>query len=276
VVIFDRHTPPKLPPAGNFVYFGAVPKGLKVRPDVDAEGRYNLVQDVDVLDWKRDHPILRNVALRKVFVTQAIRLLGAAENSEVLLDGTKCPLIVLHREGKGVHLICAFDSLDSNWPTLPSFPIFFYYAMQFMSVGSSMDVPQSVEPGSTPRIPRPALLRGGQELKQVTLKGPPAFGTKTLSVPEAGDFALPTLSHVGLYTTDPPVPQYEQLAVNLLDANESNLLPVADSAKLGGVAEVREGEAGKSRLELWWWVVACAALPLLLIEWWVYTRRVHL
>jgi len=33
--------------------------------------------------------------------------------------------------------------------------------------------------------------------------------------------------------------------------------------------------SGKSRLELWWWLAA-AALPLLVIEWWVYTRRVHL
>jgi hypothetical protein len=51
---------------------------------------------------------------------------------------------------------------------------------------------------------------------------------------------------------------------------------VGDKTKLGGIAEIREGEAGKSRLELWWWIVACAALPLLLVEWWVYTRRVHL
>jgi hypothetical protein len=42
------------------------------------------------------------------------------------------------------------------------------------------------------------------------------------------------------------------------------------------VGEVIQQGAGKSRLELWWWLVACAALPLLLIEWWVYTRRVHL
>ena len=64
--------------------------------------------------------------------------------------------------------------------------------------------------------------------------------------------------------------------MNLLDANESNVLPVTDKPNLGVVAEVRQGEAGKSRIELWWWIVACAALPLLLIEWWVYTRRVHL
>jgi hypothetical protein len=277
VIVFDRHTPAKLPEAGSFIYFGAVPKGLRgLKADVDAQGRYNLVEDVDVLDWNRDHPVLRNVPLRKLFAARAIRLIGAAENSEVLLDGNKCPLIVLHREGKHVHLICTFDCLDSNWPTLPSFPIFFYYAVQFMSVGANLDVPQSVEPGATPRVPRAALIRGGRELQQVTLKGPAAFGTKTLKVPEAGDFAFPALDYVGVYSTDPALPPFEQIAVNLLDANESNVLPVGDQTKLGGVAEIREGGAGKSRLELWWWIVACAALPLLMIEWWVYTRRVHL
>ena len=274
VIIFDRHQPAKLPPAGSFVYFGAVPNGLKVKAKVEQDGSQDLVHEVGVLDWKRDHPILKNLAMQKIYVQTAIKLVGAAENSEVLVDGLKCPLIVLHREGKGVHLIIAFDLLESDWPLKVSFPIFLHNAMQFLAVGSNMDVRQSVEPGATPRIPRGNLLRGGQDVRQVTLHGPADFGTRTLKVPEAGDFALPPLDYVGVYSTDPPVPQYEQLAVNLLDPIESNVLPA--KAAPGGVGEVREGEAGKSRMELWWWIVACAALPLLLIEWWVYTRRVHL
>ena len=276
VIIFDRHTPPKLPPAGSFVYFGAVPGGLKVKAHAAEDGTPTLVHEVGVLDWKRDHPLLKNLAMQKVWVQTAIKLAGAAENSEVLVDGLKCPLVVLHREGKGVHLIVAFDLLESDWPLKVSFPIFLHNAMQFLAVGSNMDVRQSVEPGATPRIPRANLLRsaGGAEAKQVTLRGPAPFGSRSLKIPEAGDFALPPLDYVGIYTMEPPVPQYEQLAVNLLDPVESNVLPAKHAP--GGLGEVREGEAGRSRMELWWWIVACAALPLLLIEWWVYTRRVHL
>ena len=274
VVIFDRYTPQKMPKAGSFIYFGAAPNGLKVKAAADAQGRYQMVEDVGVLDWKRDHPVLRNLAMQKLYVAEALKLEGAVENAEVLLDGLKCPLIVLHREGKGVHLIVAFDLLQSNWPMKVSFPIFLFNSLQFLAVGSNMDVRQSLDPGATPRIPRTAALEG---LKQITLKGPPGFGNQAVKVPEAGDFALPPLERVGLYATDPPVPQYEQLAVNLLDGVESNVQPAAASNALGGVAaEVRETDANKSRMELWWWVVACAALPLLLIEWWVYTRRVHL
>ena len=274
VVIFDRYTPQKLPAAGSFIYFGAAPNGLKVKAAADEQGRYQTVEDVGVLDWKRDHPVLRHLAMQKLYVAEALKLEGAAENSEVLLDGLKCPLVVLHREGKGVHLIVAFDLLQSNWPMKVSFPIFLFNSLQFLAVGSSMDVRQSLEPGATPRIPATAALAG---LKQVVLNGPAGFGSRTLDVPAAGDFALPPLDRVGLYATDPPIPQFEQMAVNLLDPVESNIQPAATNSALGGVAaEVRESDANKSRMELWWWVVACAALPLLLIEWWVYTRRVHL
>ena len=274
VVIFDRYVPQKLPPAGNFIYFGAVPNGLKVKAAVKGDGAYDLVEDVSVLDWKRDHPILRNLAMQKLWVGNAIKLEGAAEHSEVLLDGLKCPLIVLHREGKSVHLLVAFDLLESNWPLKVSFPIFLFNSLQFLAVGSNMDVRQSFEPGATPRLPRTAALEG---LKQVTLKGPKEFGSRSVKVPEVGDFSLPSLDRVGIYATDPPLPQFEQLAVNLLDGTESNIQPAPATNALGGLAaEVREGDANKSRMELWWWVVACAALPMLLIEWWVYTRRVHL
>ena len=40
------------------------------------------------------------------------------------------------------------------------------------------------------------------------------------------------LNRVGVYATQPPVPQFEQVAVNLLDANESNTIPMSDPPAL--------------------------------------------
>jgi hypothetical protein len=106
---------------------------------------------------------------------------------------------------------------------------------------------------------------------EVTLTGPD--GPVKVKVPPTGDFVLPALNKVGLYQTDPPIPQFENIAVSLLDPNESNLLPAQVAPGSGG-HEVAAATT-TSRMELWWWLVA-AALPLLLVEWWVYTRRVHL
>jgi len=140
-----------------------------------------------------------------------------------------------------------------------------------MALGTDMDVRPSYEPGVALRIPRFNLQKLGAIPESITLTGP--MGTLTAKVPPTGDFVLPALNRVGLYQTIPPIPQYENIAVSLLDPNESNLLPAPVAPGSGG--HVVPAAQTKSRLELWWWLAACA-LPLLLLEWWVYTRRVHL
>jgi hypothetical protein len=135
-----------------------------------------------------------------------------------------------------------------------------------------MDVRQAFPPGATPRLPRASVEKLPGAPRTITVNGP--TGSIRKDIPEAGDVVLPALDHVGVYMLDPPVPPFERIAVNLLDANESNLLPA--EAPPGEIGQAVAGAGGKSRLELWWWIVACAALPMLMIEWWVYTRRVHL
>jgi hypothetical protein len=270
VVIFDRYAPQKLPATGNFIYFGAVPPGLKLKAATDQD-KPVMIAETGVLDWKRDHPILRGLSLQKLYASEAAKL-DVPPESEILMDGVKGPLIVLHREGRSMHLVVAFDLMQSNWPLRVSFPIFLHNALQFMALGSDMDVREHFEPGATPRIPRANLQRADATIKSVQLSGPGM--SRDLAVPESGDFALPALDRVGVYRTEPVIPQYERIAVNLLDASESNLVPLDKPP--GNLGQAVAATGGKSRLDLWWWIVACAALPLLLIEWWVYTRRVHL
>src|SRR5687767_3551192 len=198
--------------------------------------------------------------------------LDVPRDSEVLIDGMKGPLVVMHREGPSLHLVVAFDLLQSNWPLRVSFPLFLHNALQYMAIGSEMDVRQAFPPGATPRLPRANVDKVDGGLRRITINGP--TGSRTVDVPEAGDFVLPALDKVGLYTLEPPVPPFDRIAVNLLDANESNLMPVEKPP--GEIGQAVAGASGRSRLELWWWIVACAALPMLMIEWWVYTRRVHL
>jgi hypothetical protein len=275
VIFFDNYAPKKLPPSGNFVCIYSVPEGLKIKPVIQ-DGQPVIMENATVLDWKRDHPILKDLSMRKVFSLHQMKL-DVPPEDEVLVEGMLGPMVILHREGRSMFMILSFDVVNGPWAAGIggdwSFPAFWANAVQFMAVGADLDVKQSYDPGSTPRIPRTNLQQTDVNLKKIRLNGP--MGSKDLPIPPSGDFVLPALDLVGVYRTDPPVQQYERLAVNLLDANESNLLP-ADAPPGGVVGEATTVANKKSRLELWWWVVACAALPLLLIEWWVYTRRVHL
>ena len=277
VILFDRYTPKTLPPAGNFIYFGAIPPatpgpGQKITAAIDSAGNMELLNDEEVLDWKRDNPILKDLALNRLYVAQSIKL-NVPLDAQTLIDGLKGPLVVLARDGQRTNLVIGFDVLQSNWPFEVSFPIFLHRALQYMAVGSDMDVRQSYEPGASPVIPRANLQRVGSDLKTLKLLGP--AGTKTLKIPEAGDFALPPLDRVGVYTTEPSVPQFEKIAVNLLDSNESNTLPAAAPPGESD-AQVENVRDQKARREWWWYLVAFVGLPLLFVEWWVYTRRVHL
>ncbi|MGA2496594.1 MAG: VWA domain-containing protein [Tepidisphaeraceae bacterium] len=275
VIIFDRYQPRGLPPAGNFIFFNAVPPFSKLKVVEDAQGVVTL-KDQAVLDWDRSHPLLKNLNLR--FDCLETLKLEVPVEAQTLIEGKRGPLLVLYREGRHTHLVLPFDVQETNWPTKPSFPVFLDNCLQFLALGSDMDVRQSYRPGTAIRIPRFSLQAAGANLKSIRVTGPGDFSPVEVPIPDAGDFALPALPKVGVYTLDPPVPQYEKIAVNLLDENESNVLPVnkAPGGANGGAEVVQAGASGKSRMELWWWLVAAGAIPLCLIEWWVYTRRVHL
>jgi hypothetical protein len=277
VILFDRYTPTFLPEAGNFIYIGCVPPpspgpGQKITTINDASGNPVLLDIEGVLDWQRDNPIVKDLALNQLYISPSLKL-NVPLDALTLIDGLKGPLVALAHDGKRINMVIGFDLLQSNWPFLPSFPMFFYRALQYMAIGSDMDVRQSFSPGASPVIPRANLQKIGPDVHTIKLLGPDK--TQTLKVPDTGDFALPPLDHVGIYKTEPAVPQFEQIAVNMLDGNESNTLPVSSPPGQTG-ADVKDVKDQKARREWWWYLVALVGLPLLFVEWWVYTRRVHL
>jgi uncharacterized protein YegL len=284
VIIFDRYTPQWMPPSGSYIWFGCAPPKGKLHVVKTGE-RYDTVNDVSVLDWQRDHPILRHLQVGDLYAATMLKL-AVPPDAQVLVDGIKGPMIVLDREvvKEGEHdvrstnLVVAFDLLQSNWPLHKvSFPLFIHYALQYLALGSEMAVRASYQPGATPRLPRSAVDQLGSDVHELRVSGP-GGPTMTVPIPASGDLVLPAMNHVGIYRTEPPVPGFEQLAVNLLDPSESNLVPIATPP--GDVTTSANATltaaAGKGRLELWRWLVACGAVPVLLVEWWVYTRRVHL
>jgi hypothetical protein len=139
VVILDRVPPDtRLPPNGRFIWVGPeMPQGLRLKNAPAPDGRPETVKDVTFATstWKRDHPVLRDLALEKVFVETSAKVVVAKPESEVLVAGNDpaAPLVVLHREGGRTFLVLPFDLLKSNWPLKISFPVFLWQAVDYLS-----------------------------------------------------------------------------------------------------------------------------------------------
>jgi hypothetical protein len=78
----------------------------------------------------------------------------------------------------------------------------------------------------------------------------------------------------GLYTVRRPDGSEQTFAVNLLDASESNLEPGEPEAA-AGESPIGTMESLRTNREIWRPLVL-AALLILLLEWYIYNRRVHL
>lgn len=256
VVIMDRHQTERVP-GGNYLFIGSVPpvEGVALGPEVE--------QGSALIWWDDAHPILRYVALSFVFVG-ADRQLTVPEDAEVLIEGGQGPSLVHLVSGRSQHLILSFGIEDSTW-WKKSFPIFLYNAIQYLG-GSTVQDSGAVHPGATVEL----VLGAGETGRVVT-----PTGETVEVVGDAGGLAFfGQTQSVGLYRLRAGSEVARRFAVNLEDAAESDIRP--RSALTVGGTEVSEAAAIRTATpEIWRWFVG-AALLLMIVEWWIYTRRVHI
>ncbi|MDX1682805.1 MAG: VWA domain-containing protein [Phycisphaeraceae bacterium] len=264
-VIFDRYQPDEVPPVPS-LSFGAAPplEGLK---RVRIEDKR---VDPGILDWQRDHPLLEHVAMSYVLLAEPARL-ELPDDAEPIATGAAGPLMAELVRDRRRHVVVGFDVLQTNWPMQVSFAVFVSNALDALAAGHGRrGAGIWYRPGEVAEIPVPS------NLDTITYSGPVELTARV----ENGRAVLPAFPRAGVYRTSAAVePTYAQIAVNLASARESDLRPVEqlqvvttatdtpDDPAVAGVTNVRQ--------EVWHWF-AWAALVVLMIEWVLYTRRMHL
>ena len=259
VIVFDRYAPAQLPPVSSLCFNAAPPiDQLRLRPPADT-------QRVTVfLDWDRDHPLLRYVALDDVIVAGAAAI-SVPDRGRILATGPAGPMIAEVMIDGVQHVVVAFDLLTSNWPIQVSFAVFMDNAIHGLALGGQDAAAISYQPGDTVALP------GAIDGTAIHYDGP----AKLDAIVERGRAVLPAFERVGVYQTQANVAEpWQVLAVNLADPIESDLRPI-DKLEVGRSAAQVAGGASAGRREMWRWF-AWAALAVLLLEWLVYTRRMHL
>jgi len=193
----------------------------------------------------------------RLVLPDAAKMLAVAESG---------PVMAAVEVDRRRHVVVGFDVLQTNWPMQVSFPVFVSNALQWLGGSWEAAVSGGYRPGGV------AVVPVEPEVTQVAYTGPVSLSAQV----NRRQAVLPMFTRTGTYYAKREMPQpWDRLPVNLTDMRESDLRPV-DRLQIGTEAatSLRAGSA-KIRRQAWRWFI-WPALALLMVEWIVYTRRMHL
>jgi hypothetical protein len=268
LVVFDRCAPAAEEdmPRGNTFFIGYPPPPYKIET-------LEKLKNPQIKGWVGKHPVLRYLtSLHDIGIIEAFKLKDLPPRTPRLIeiDQNNALLVTLSRQSF-TDLVMAFPILDdkdqwnTSWPLLPSFPLFLrniLYTLGNVSDGASEEM---VQPGQTKTL-RPDVALPTIEVID------PAGAKKTLERGSRADFTYGDTRRVGIYRVAWSGALQRSFAVNMLDADESNIEP--RSTVYIGPDAVTAGRERSQPRETWKWLVL-AALTFLLLEWYVYNKRVY-
>lgn len=271
LVVFDRCGPtrPDEMPRSNTFFIGHPP------PHQDGVENGYAVETVKfpaVRGWQDSDPVMRGLrGWHELEIAEAMRFKNLPPKTPRLVEGDEGLLLLftLHRQAyKDLVLAFPLATDDARWNTRwflkPLFPLFLRNVLYTLGNVRDATTEESVRPG------QPKALRPFGDVKEVKVRAPSGAPT-VLERGSRAEFSFGGTGELGVYEASWG-DQTRRFAVNLFDPNESHIEP-RPAVKIGEV-EVQAGPARKQPRELWRWAVALGLL-FLLLEWWVYNRRVQ-
>ncbi len=243
-------------PAGNLLFIAP----LRSTEFFSVTGRIDAPAPAPVVT---DDPLLRYVDLRDVAIQDATRIALPTWGRAAIIDSnTNAPLLIVGEKSGRRLAVLAFDLRRSDLPLRVAFPILMANLVDALVPGGTSGIPANVEPGKPFAIPVPP------QASTVSVRAPDGQVQKL--TPSDGRVVLEQTNQLGTYEitwqgdVGEPV-DLGRFAVNLFDANESDITPRA-TLPIAGTASTTAPELPHARNE-WWRPIAWLALALLVIEW---------
>jgi len=219
-----------------------------------------------VVDWDVSHPTMRYVNFGNVTVAKA-QAWTVPKTTRVIVEGTGGPLAVAAETDRLRAIGLSFDVFSSDWAYRPSLPLFLRNVIPWIAEASPRRHP------STQHTGEPLVIPAGLNVPAASLIRPGGAPEKVELSQDHSTFVKGT-DKVGLYTLKEAGPEDRIYAVNLSSRVES------DNARQGalkvGEVKIESNRAAIEAKREIWRDLALAAGALLLLEWWVYHRRVGL
>lgn len=211
-----------------------------------------------------EHQLTRFLDWGEVHIARAqlIQLPGWAE---LLVSADDEPLVFAgETQGRRIAVL-AFDLHDSDLPLRVAYPILLANLIEYLKPKGNVVFPEQLAPGESLILP----VQTG--IQQVEIISP--GGESQLLLPDENGVSYTDVFSLGLYEVrmESQDRAYQDFfAVNLFDANESDLTP-RESVQIGRRTLEASISTETGQREIWW-VFALIGIGLLVVEWWIYHR----
>lgn len=281
LIIYDSFRPEN-PPEANALYFGALPPG-------PAYAKPKTLEWPIVLDWDVAHPLMQYIRdLSTIKIAKAVSV-EPPPGSTNLIESDKGPLaFVAPREGFSDTVVCFSlmngADFNTNWFGRISFPLFLFNSLQVLGNARESSGDEIHLPG------QPVILRAESADSKLKVTSADGKRVETLARSPQGTYVDNEVETTGIYHARWVPDGLLAFAVNQFDGRESNLATrglvpegvapdsVAAEAykiKIGynPIAGTRNSRPVRND---WWKPLAVLALGVVLLEWYIYNRRVYI
>ena len=207
VIIFNGIQPPPLQ-RGRYLLIHTTPRD----PRLQADG---VLQQPEVIDWARQHPLLQFVELSDVQIEESLAL-RPLDGAQSLIDSDGGSLLSVIDEPSLRVVTLGFDLMRSDLPLRVAFPVLINNLLRWLHPESEGAVAGQVQAGT----PYPLFFE--TSVADVTVQNPQ--GAEQTYEVQSNPWLFSDAQQVGVY-----IFRYGEskryLTVNLLDAAESDIAP---------------------------------------------------
>jgi len=281
LVIFDQFVPETLP-EGNAIFLN--PDSRSGLPFMLSEAKSRATGPVEknrqptrVIDQNRTHPVMRDVSLIDLSVKESLNCQLPIWGIPLVETTQQTPLIWLGEDGDRKVMVFAFDPFALQISTfalsIPAAPILISQCLEWLAPAPGPIQPDVVKTGEPVSI----HLDHPGEVERVTVQSPD--GTQANLTGRSSQIIFTETDQIGVYTVFVDGQPLRRFAVNLLNAQESDLSPPQLVESDGEITDTNANDeqmqpAPQAVNREMWGYAAFFALSLLVVEWWVYHRNV--
>ena len=237
-----------------------------------------------IIDWRRTHPILRDLTLDALLMSQTPKIEIREGSGVVSLAETASGPAILETSSTDVRAILVpFAITKTNWPFDVSFVVFLASTVDYLATGSIVSIDgdeRQITPGSVlaDRIPPDAT--------SVRVILPDGSKSEAIIPSADGRIVYGPIQNAGIYRltwrgTAAPTDLVDDgtatriFAANLFSPAESNVSTL-QSISLANKIVSADANTERTRIKDWWPYFLLAALAIMLFEWYIYNKKMFL